>query len=211
VLAYRQEGGAAARAPGLAEVGGPAVGHVRQLARPRAAPQVRSRRLGQLQQGLVQPPARQAEGGKGQGDAGLAAPSGQPGAGDGHGAETGQVDAEIAEIGRRLVADELAADFVVGAALALQQDDLAARPGQQDGRRGACGSAANHQDLRGHPRTRDTHRRKGNQLSITACRAPAWDSTSFQSLRVKARLMETGPSFCTKGCQRISLASSMKP
>jgi len=138
---------------------------------------------------------------------------------DGHGAEGAQVNAQGVEIGYRFAAQEFTADLGMRGGGLLDELNRPAAARKKNGESSAGGSAANDERLRfaarsgsGHGFTRATQRRPGGVAKMrTGNRAsPARSMAPRQSSAVKLRRMETGPSCCTKRCQRMSRASSVK-
>lgn len=198
VLARGQEGCVGHGRLAAVELGPPALLEGFQPLDAPPPPHLRAGRDRQLQQRLVQPAAREAEGREGQGRLGGAATRHQPDPLDGDRAQPHGVQPQGLEVAGGFSADELAAHLVVWPGLALDQRHVSALARQQARQGRAGGPAAGDQDLGSHPNTFETHRRKGNQSSILAPLTPASASSSSQSSRLNARRMETGPSWRTK-------------
>ena len=144
-----------------------------------------------LQQSFVQHQAGQAGRGKRQPSLRRASTVHQPHRVDRRGAQCGDVDAEIGQVGQGLAADELPAHLVGWTLLALQHRHAVASPRQPAGSRGA-GRPATGADDPGQ-RSRLTQRRNG-KTHRTSPGTPASARSRVHSARRNARAIDTGPS-----------------
>ncbi len=119
------------------------------------------------------------------------------------------LDAHPAQFSHRLDAQELAADLMMRASLALDHQRAMPRARQMArGRRPSDTTADD--DGRSHF-SRSTHSRNGKRQTTLACETPARASSAAQSRLRNARATESGPSWRTNGCQRATRESIAKP
>ena len=182
------------------------------LVHPRhAAPALhpRAKRLRARDERPVQPVARERQRGERQVRSRHAPPVRQPHLADRLRSQVERFDPQRAQLADRLDAQELTADLVVRAALALDhQRPVSAK--REMARGGRARDAAADDRWSAHL-LRSTHRRNGKRHTTFASLTPARASSACQSRLRKARATESGPSCRTNGCQRITRESSAKP
>ena len=145
---------------------------------------------------------------------------------NGSSAKLARRNASLMEIGGGLGTEKLAADLIVRAAFSFDQHDVSTRGGEAQGGHCAGRSAADDEtidELIGGANPRRgcgghcglllaTQRRAGlnSRMETAPEPRPAAAQILSQSCRTKARAMDAGLSYCTKGCRRASLAKKRR-